>query len=263
MRISDSSVLIHCRNRYCDFPGKLFQYPEDFTLNQIYELRSMLLQTTESIEDLRKAQEKRKVIISTGSHLILGITAYLKDISKPAKSGSRKMAELYTDGGGRPVYGFLGFVWKIKDGVPERIAEGFPSPESFFRLLEAYILPRWELRYWEERRGAAYEEQVGFDRFSVFSAAEESEDSRYKANRDPIALKVYPKSMETVMLRETLLKAVHSKEPVSCCTRFPGLYSAGRSAFMNVTCAGRDDGRMLLKRRKRRNSSVSFYSKRL
>ena len=71
-----------------------------------------------------------------------------------------------------------------------------------------------------------------------------------EANEDPIALKVYPHGLEQTMLHQTLVKAVRCDRPVSCCTGFPSLNSAGRSAFMNATCMGPDDGRILLKRRK-------------
>lgn len=256
MLVDKGSVLIHCRNKYCDFPGKLFQYPEDFTIEQIYGLRSMILQTTEAIEDLRQSHEKRQAVICTGEHLVLGITAYMKDI---LGNGSGD----YADCGGRLVYGFFGFVWKMdfgeKVGYPVQIQKGFPTAESFASLARKYVLPKWETRYWEDGQGAAYEEQVEFDRFPVFpketpesakGVKSETAAGRLSANDDEIALKVYPGCLKDVMLRRTLQAAVHSGIPVSCCTGFPGLNSAGRSAFMNVTCAGREEGRVLLKRRK-------------
>ncbi len=251
MLVDESSVLIHCRSKYCDFPGKLFQCPEDFTARQIYDLRSVILQTTESVEDLRQSHEQRQVIICLGEHLVLGTTAYMKDILG---------GEDYGDCGGRPVYGFFGFVWKRRpgerEGYPVRIAKGFPSAESFASLVQTYVLPKWEMRYWEESRGAAYKEQVKFDRFSKLTAellcgkpgpAGISETDLH-ANTEQTALKVYPGSLKETMLHQALKAAVRGVS-VSCCTRFPSLNSAGRSAFMNVTCAGREEGRILLKRR--------------
>lgn len=254
MRVDKGSVLIHCRNKHCDFPGKLFQRPEDFTLRQIYSLRPVILQTTEAIEDLRQNHEKRQVVICTEEHLVLGITAYIKDILGAGD---------YVDRGGRPVYGFFGFVWKReykeRSGYPKQISKGFPSAESFASLAEKYVLPRWELRYWEDCQGAAYEEQVEFDRFpplpqeapdNMQGAKSRTAGKGWSANTEKTALKVYPGCLKEVMLRRTLQAAVRGGGPVSCCTGFPGLNSAGRSAFMNVTCAGREEGKVLLKWRK-------------
>lgn len=270
MLVDKGSVLIHCRNKYCDFPGKLFQYPQDFTTEQIYRLRAMILQTTEAIEDLRQNHETRQVVICTREHLVLGITAYIKDILGGEEN--------YADCGGRPVYGFFGFVWKEKiggnGGYPPRIAKGFPSVESFALLTRKYVLPKWEVRYWEECQGAAYGEQVEFDRFPEISGKPprnarglicETTVDGLSVNTERTKLKVYPGCLKNVMLQRTLQAAVRGGGSVtehpenradgggcrlSCCTGFPSLNSAGRSAFMNVTCAGRAEGRVLLKRRK-------------
>lgn len=254
MLVDKGSVLIHCRSKYCDFPGRLFQCPEDFTTRQIYGLRSMILQTTEAIEDLRQSHEQRQVIIGTGEHLVLGITSYMKDVLG---------REDYADCGGRPVYGFFGFVWKKNTGknedYPIRIPKGFPSAGSFALLAQKYVLPKWEMRYWEEGPGAAYEEQVEFDRFSELlpdiSGSEPENVNRgtvmdLSVNTEKTILKVYPGYLKEAMLCRTLKTAVYNGIQVSSCTGFPGLNSAGRSSFMNVTCAGREEGRILLKRRK-------------
>lgn len=254
MLVDKGSVLIHCRNKYCDFPGKLFQRPQDFTTRQIYRLRPMLLETTEAMEDLRQSHERRQVVICTGEHLILGITAYIKDILG---------TEAYADCGGRPVYGFFGFVWKRNSGenggYPPRMQTGFPSAESFACLARKYVLPEWERRYWEDCQGAAYEEQVEFDIFPALSQKlpdgspglkGETAAAGLSANTEKTALKVYPGRLKEVMLYRTMQAAVDGGALVSCCTGFPSLNSAGRSAFMNVTCAGREEGRVLLKWRK-------------
>ncbi len=254
MLVDKGSVLIHCRNKYCDFPGKLFQYPEDFTVGQIYGLRSMILQTTEAMEDLRQSHEKRQAVICTGEHLVLGITAYINDILGAGD---------YADCGGRSIYGFFGFVWRKecgeKAGYGRQIQKGFPSAESFSSLTRKYVLPKWETRYWEDCQGAAYEEQVEFDRFPALPVERpggmqglksETAADGLSVNTEETALKVYPGCLKDVMLRRTLQAAVRGGLPVSCCTGFPGLNNAGRSAFMNVTCVGREEGRVLLKRRK-------------
>ena len=288
MPVDNGSVLIHCRSKYCDFPGKLFQYPQDFTAAQLYQVRAMILQTTESIEDLRQTHEKRRVILCTGTHLVMGVTAYIRDIleadshKKSVEKGydaAYSGTDIYADCGGRPVYGFFGFVWKGPEGekgrYPLQIAEGFPSLESIGLLIRNHVLPKWEARYWEEDQGADYGEQVEFDLFPTFLAELRQDEpdckrelaglgsgmseSRNKiplvsllANQERALLKVYPGSLNEVMLCKTLEAAVYDGVPVSCCTGFPNLNSAGRSAFMNVSCAGRDEGRILVKRRKRK-----------
>lgn len=274
MLVDNGSVLIHCRSKYCDFPGKLFQYPRDFTSAQLYQARSMVLQTTEAAEELRQDHGRRRVVIYTGAHLVMGVTAYMRDI---LKAGGHKTdtegrygsgfsgTDLYADCGGRPVYGFFGFVWKgqgkEKGGYPLQIVKGFPSLASFGRLIQNYVLPKWEVRYWEEGQGADYGEQVEFDLFPAFLPEVLQDMPGLKngmpadglaANRERALLKVYPGALDEEMLHRTLEAAVYDGVPVSCCTGFPGLNSAGRSVFMNVSCAGREGGRILVKRRKRK-----------
>lgn len=265
MLVDNGSVLIHCRSKYCDFPGKLFQYPRDFTVEQLYQARSMVLQTTEAIEELRQNHGRRQVVICTGTHLVMGVTAYIRDILEAGP-------DIYADCGGRPVYGFFGFVWKRmggeKGGYPARLLKGFPSSAGIGLLIKKHVLPKWEARYWEEGQGADYGEQVEFDLFPAFSPEllQDVPGSRsgtaglksgmpsdgLSANQESALLKVYPGVLNEVMLHRTLEAAVYDGVTVSCCTGFPGLNSAGRSAFMNVSCAGREDGRVLVKRRKRK-----------
>ena len=278
MLVDNGSVLIHCRNKYCDFPGKLFQYPKDFTSAQLYQVRSMVLQTTEAIEELRQSHGKRQAVICTGSHLIMGVTAYIRDIPEAdsyktsVENGSGAEPSVQ-DCGGRPVYGFFGFVWKRSEGedgrYPLQLLEGFPSLASIGLLIQNHVLPKWEVRYWEEGQGADYGEKVELDLFRPFAPVlSEGLSGEIKgpaggqnngtlsgglpANQESALLKVYPGILNDVMLHRTLEAAVYDGAPVSCCTGFPSLNSAGRSAFMNVSCAGRDEGRILVKRRKRK-----------
>lgn len=268
MLVDNGSVLIHCRNKYCDFPGKLFQYPKDFTSAQLYQVRSMVLQTTESIEELRESHGKRQAVICTGSHLIMGVTAYIRDIPEADShktsvengyGAEPSVQDIYADCGGRPVYGFFGFVWKRSEGedgrYPMQLLKGFPSLASIGLLIQNHVLPKWEVRYWEEGQGADYGEKVELDLFRPFTPVRSEELSgeiKGPANQESALLKVYPGILNDVMLHRTLEAAVYDGVPVSCCTGFPSLNSAGRSAFMNVSCAGRDEGRILVKRRKRK-----------
>lgn len=297
MMVDNGAVLIHCRTRYCDYPGRLFQYPEDFTTEQLYELRSVILQSTTAVEELRRTHGQRRIVIGTRTHLILGVTAYVADVAGTAakevrpdgqdsRGDVRRVTPAYTDWGGRPVYGFFGFVWKKKAGVfcganhtalcpAARQWPGFPSADSFARMVRQHVLPRWEQHYWEQTYGAAYTEQVslvlgrcgGSGPVPLIPGRCDGGDPVLErcggpvcqpdvcgrqANTEPGALKIYPVRMETCMLRQVMWEAAKEGVSVSGCTGFADINSAGRSAFMNITCTGQDVERIVLKHRKHR-----------
>ncbi len=226
MTAGDGGALIHCRTKYCDFPGAIFQCPQDMSLAELYGFRRLILQTTGEIEELRHSGRIRRAVIAGKRHLAAGLTGYLKDIMGDGG--------LYTDEGGRPVYGFFAFVWK-REELPEHLAEGFPSMESFQELIRRWVLPRWENRYWEQPKRGCYDEKI---LLAPFPGLEEGEGKAGRANTSGSRLKIYPAGQEWLLLRQALSAAAEENRTVSGCTCFPGEMAGLRSAFMNISCAG-------------------------
>ena len=226
MTVKNGAALIHCRTKYCDFPGKMFQYPADFTPAELYGFRTMILQTTREAEELRQTHRFRCVVIASQKHIVLGVTGYLNDMLKEA-------GRCYEDEGGRPVCGFFGLSWK-REEMPVILADGFPSLESFCAVVRRWVLPRWEARYWQQPQASEYDMEAELIPFSEREKEIRGKWQRANVFRD--RLKIYPPDQGEQLLQQVMAAAVKENRAVSGCTGFTGAAAAVRSSFMNVSC---------------------------
>ena len=241
MTVKNGAALIHCRTKYCDFPGKMFQYPADFTPAELYGFRTMILQTTREAEELRQTHRFRCVVIAAQKHIVLGVTGYLNDMLKEA-------GRCYEDEGGRPVCGFFGLSWK-REEMPVILADGFPSLESFCAVVRRWVLPRWEARYWQQPQASEYDMEAELIPFSEREKEIRGKWQRANVFRD--RLKIYPPDQGEQLLQQVMAAAVKENRAVSGCTGFTGAAAAVRSSFMNVSCEGIQLGRIVVRQRKR------------
>jgi len=149
--ISKASALIYTREKHIGFPGGWFKVqPEDFpkaTAKRLLDDYAMA--AMEDVKQLRSAHKQVRVVIVEDGYVILGIAAYLRDLFSDGWEG--------VDERNRPVYGFLGFVWKQNDFNQ---CCHFPTLDHFANLVSDYIRPKWDLS--KSSHWATHQELVPF-----------------------------------------------------------------------------------------------------
>lgn len=133
--ISKASALIYTREKHIGFPGGWFKVqPEDFSKRTADLVMEYAMSAMEDVKPLRSAHKQVRVVIAEGGYVVLGIAAYLRDLFSDGWEG--------IDEKNRPIYGFIGFVWKQNDFTQ---ACAFPELNEFANLVAEHIRPNWEL----------------------------------------------------------------------------------------------------------------------
>lgn len=133
--ISKASALIYTREKYIGFPGGWFKVqPEDFSQGTADLVMKYAMSAMEDVKPLRSAHKQVCVVIAEHGYVVLGIAAYLRDLFSDGWEG--------IDEKNRPIYGFIGFVWKQNDFTQ---AFTFPTLNEFTNLVSEHVRPNWEL----------------------------------------------------------------------------------------------------------------------
>ena len=134
IKTSGQAAIIHSRTRYRDYREGLLVCPSDMTREEVYQWKQRLLCCTENPEEMREGHLVRRAVICDGVYAVAGVAAYFRDLY----SGS------FEDEGRRPVHGFVGFAWKVDSPYLSACSRRFPSRQELGRLVETYVIPRWE-----------------------------------------------------------------------------------------------------------------------
>lgn len=133
--MNNASALIYTREKHIGFPGGWFKVqPEDFSKRTADLVMEYAMSAMEDVKPLRSAHKQVRVVIAEGGYVVLGIAAYLRDLFSDGWEG--------IDEKNRPIYGFIGFVWKQNDFTQ---ACAFPELNEFANLVAEHIRPNWEL----------------------------------------------------------------------------------------------------------------------
>ena len=133
--ISKASALIYTREKHIGFPGGWFKVqPEDFSKRTADLVMEYAMSAMEDVKPLRSAHKQVRVVIAEGGYVVLGIATYLRDLFSDGWEG--------IDEKNRPIYGFIGFVWKQYDFTQSCT---FPKLSEFADLVVEHIRPNWEL----------------------------------------------------------------------------------------------------------------------
>jgi len=153
MLVKNAAMVAYTRLKYIGFPKDLLVSPADISEEFSKKLISYVHDSMESIAELRSIHKYSKVVIAEQGYLVIGITAYLRDIADSDWEGADK--------GGRLVYGFFGYIWKKEDFVCKG---GFPAIEEFRKILDEWIRPHWEdsefSRWAEMKKVSSYTSEV-------------------------------------------------------------------------------------------------------
>lgn len=133
--VGKASVLIYTKERHIGFPGGWFKVqPEDFSAKTVKPILEYAMNAMEEVKPLRSEHKQVEVVVAESGYVVLGIACYLRDLFSDGWEG--------VDEVNRPVYGFIGYVWKQKDFTQVCT---FPSLTEFAELVAEYIRPNWEL----------------------------------------------------------------------------------------------------------------------
>lgn len=133
--ISKASALIYTREKHIGFPGGWFKVqPEDFSEETAKLVMEYAMSAMEDVKPLRSNHKQVHVVIAENGYVVLGISAYLRDLFSDGWEG--------IDEKNRPIYGFFGYVWKQNEF---NNACKFPNLAEFASLIAEHIRPNWEL----------------------------------------------------------------------------------------------------------------------
>lgn len=133
--MNKASALIYTREKHIGFPGGWFKVqPEDFSDKSAKLVMEYAMSAMEDVKPLRGAHKQVQVVIAEDGYVVLGIATYLRDLFSDGWEG--------IDEKNRPIYGFVGFVWKQNDFTQ---ACAFPELNEFANLVAEHIRPNWEL----------------------------------------------------------------------------------------------------------------------
>ena len=130
---SKPAVLICTRFKYIGFPKTFTVMPDDFSEKEEASLKKYINEAMESVPELCSTHLQSRIMLVNKRHVILGVVAYLRDLSEDGWEGKDK--------GTRLIYGFFGYVWKRNGFVP---FNDFPESSCFTKLLNTWIRPHWE-----------------------------------------------------------------------------------------------------------------------
>ena len=133
MRIQNAAPLVYTRTKNAGFRKGFIIQPTDITDSVAEKFVEYVHDAMDSIAEMRSSHRHTRIVIAEDGFVILGVSAYLRDMVKDGWEG--------TDKGGRLVYGFFGYVWHKRDFT---LRIGFPSMEEFSAILDSWIRPHWE-----------------------------------------------------------------------------------------------------------------------
>jgi hypothetical protein len=224
-----AAALIHSRTAYCDFRTNFLARPREMSQIQIEKIKEFILQTTQSIEDLYDDGDIRKIVYADDNYVILGITAYIKDIYSKCNEVAHN--PILIEERGRPTYIFAGLVFPKSDC---RYITSFPKLGSFINIIERYVVPRWN----EKRHSDNVDIATLTDSDSSIMLDVEFNDDHNDSNLNVNAydkVKIFTINESEAIITASIAEIAWGKK-VATCTNFAYKSDAEDSYFMNISC---------------------------
>lgn len=222
-----AATLIHSRTAYCDFRTNFLARPKDMSQTQIEKIKEFILQTTQSMEDLYDDSDIRKIVYADDNYVVLGITAYIKEIYNKCNEAAYKA--ILTEERGRPTFIFAGLVFQKSDC---KFITSFPKMRNFITAIERYVVPRWNEKRHSDNVDIAT--PTDYDTSIVLDAEQYEEYYDLNVNMYD-KVKIFNIDESDSIIAASISEVARGKR-VTTCTNFAYKSDAEDSYFMNISC---------------------------